>query len=108
MADFFWFSDEQWARIEQLLPRDMHGLPRVDDRRTLSGIVHALKSGGRWGDCPEPVYGPKKTGYNGFRRWAGRAAGSLFRGPYSASAFERSKAANFSVASPVFLWRSAR
>ena len=37
----------------------------------LSGIVHALQSGGRWGDCP-PVYGPKKTLYNRFVRWAER------------------------------------
>ena len=72
MADFFWFSDEQWARIEPLLPNDIRGMPRVDDRRVLSGIVHALKSGGRWGDCPEHVYGPKKTLYNRFRRWAER------------------------------------
>ena len=72
MADFFWFSDEQWARIEPLLPQDTRGMPRVDDRRVLSGIVHALKSGGRWGDCPEHVYGPKKTLYNRFRRWAER------------------------------------
>ncbi len=46
MADFFWFSDEQWARIEPLLPKDRRGMPRVDDRQVLSGIVHALKSGG--------------------------------------------------------------
>jgi len=72
MADFFWFSDAQWARIEPLLPRDTRGMPRVDDRRVLSGIVHALKCGGRWGDCPEQVYGPKKTLYNRFVRWAGR------------------------------------
>lgn len=47
-------------------------MPRVDDRRVLSGIVHALKSGGHWGDCPEHVYGPKKTLYNRCRRWAER------------------------------------
>ena len=67
MTDFFWFSDEQRARIEPLPPQDTRGMPRVDDRRVLSGIVHALKSGGRWGDCPEHVYGPKKTLYNRFR-----------------------------------------
>ena len=47
-------------------------MPRVDDRRVLSGIVHAWKSGDRWGDCLEHVYGPKKTLYNRFRRWAER------------------------------------
>ena len=71
MADFFWFSDVQWARIEPLLPTGTRGMKRVDDRRVLSGIVHALQSGGRWGDCP-PVYGPKKTLYNRFVRWAER------------------------------------
>ena len=52
MSDFFWFSDDQWARIEPLLPQDTRGMLRVDDRRVLSGIVHALKSGGCWSDCP--------------------------------------------------------
>lgn len=45
MSDHFWFSDEQWARIELLLPRDTRGMERVDDRRVLSRIVHALKNG---------------------------------------------------------------
>ena len=72
MADFFWFSDAQWARIEPLLPMDVRGMERVDDRRVLSGIVHALKCGGRWADCPRDVYGPKKTLYNRFVRWSER------------------------------------
>src|SRR3546814_7772275 len=69
MADFFWFSDAQWARIEPLLPANARGKRRVDDRRVLSGIVHALKCGGRWADCPRDIYGPKKTLYNRFVRW---------------------------------------
>ena len=72
MSDLFWFSDAQWERIAPLLPTGLRGKRRVDDRRVLSGIVHALKSGGRWGDCPEHVYGPKKTLYNRFVRWAER------------------------------------
>ena len=71
MADFFWFSDLQWARIDPRLPMDVRGKKRVDDRRVLSGIVHALKCGGRWADCAD-VYGPKKTLYNRFARWAER------------------------------------
>jgi transposase len=71
MADYFWFSDAQWARIELLLPKDVRGKKRVNDRRVLSGIVHALKCGGRWADCAE-VYGPKKTIYNRFVRWSER------------------------------------
>ena len=72
MAEFFWFSDAQWARIEPLLPTDTRGKDRVDDRRVLSGIVHVLQSGGRWSDAPRQVYGPKKTLYNRFVRWADR------------------------------------
>lgn len=51
MSDFFWFSDAQWARIAPLLPQDTRGKERVDDRRVLSGIVHALKCGGRSAAC---------------------------------------------------------
>ena len=36
-----------------------------------SGIVHVLKSGGRWIDAPD-VYGPYKTLYNRFVRWAAK------------------------------------
>jgi transposase len=50
MAGFFCFSDDQWSRIEPLLPVNAKGARRVDDRRVLSGIVHALQCGGRWGD----------------------------------------------------------
>ncbi|KAA2236922.1 IS5 family transposase [Salinarimonas soli] len=51
------------------LPTNMRGKARVDDRRVISGIIHVLKSGGRWVDAPE-VYGPCKTLYNRFVRWA--------------------------------------
>lgn len=44
------------------------GGARVDDRRVISGIVHMLRSGARWRDCPAP-YGPYTTIYNRFNRW---------------------------------------
>ncbi|WP_148359279.1 transposase, partial [Acidocella aminolytica] len=50
--NLFWLSDEQWAKIEPLLPTDVRGKARVDDRKVLSGILHVLKSGCRWCDCP--------------------------------------------------------
>lgn len=68
---YFWLSNEQFARLEALLPTDMRGKPRVDDRRVPSGIIHVLKSAGRWVDAP-PVYGPGKTLYNRFVRWAAK------------------------------------
>ena len=69
--NLFWLSDDQWVRIEPHLPTDVRGVERADDRRVISGIVHVLKSGCRWCDCPE-AYGPPTTIYNRFVRWARR------------------------------------
>jgi len=71
MAEEFWLSDEQWAAIEPLLPKNQPGARRKDDRRILSGIIHVLKVGCRWQDCPAR-YGPPTTIYNRFHRWARR------------------------------------
>ena len=74
-----WLSDEQWERIEPHLPTDVRGVERADDRRVISGILHVLKSGCRWSDCP-PEYGPPTTIYNRFVRWARRGIWeNLFR-----------------------------
>ena len=69
MANEFWLSEGQFARLAPLLPTDTRGKPRVDDRRVISGIVHVLMSGCRWADAPA-VYGPTKTLYNRWVRWA--------------------------------------
>src|SRR5207302_10497937 len=65
----YWLSDSEWAKIEPLMPRGRRGAPRVDDRRVISGIIHMLRSGGRWRDCPA-AYGPYTTIYNRFNRWS--------------------------------------
>lgn len=70
MTDLFWLTDQQFERLRPLLPTDTRGVPRVDDRRVISGIVHVLRSGCRWKDAPRDVYGPHKTLYNRFVRWA--------------------------------------
>jgi len=70
-SNLFWLSDDQWTAIQPLLPTDVRGKERVDDRRVISGIVFVIKSGCRWCDCP-PEYGPAKTIYNRFVRWAER------------------------------------
>lgn len=44
MGRLFWLNDEQWSKIEPLLPH-YGSPPRVDDRRILSGIVHVLRCG---------------------------------------------------------------
>jgi len=78
-SNLFWLNDEQWSSIQPLLPRDVRGKPRVDDRRVISGIVFVIKSGCRWCDCPSE-YGPAKTIYNRFVRWAERGVWErLFR-----------------------------
>ena len=69
MATQYWLSEEQCTRLQPLLPNKVRGVPRVDDRRVISGILHVLQSGCRWRDAPA-VYGPYKTLYNRFVRWA--------------------------------------
>jgi transposase len=67
----FWLSDAAWIEIERHLPKNQAGAHRVDDRRVISGIVHMLKCGGRWRDCPAD-YGPSTTIYNRWNRWSRR------------------------------------
>ena len=67
MSDLFYLSETQMTRIQSYLPLS-HGIPRVDDRRVLSGILHVLQSGIYWKDAPQE-YGPYKTLYNRFIRW---------------------------------------
>lgn len=71
MSDVFLLTEAQMARLAPLLPDDTRGVPRVDDRRVISGIVHVLRSGRRWADAPTS-YGPHKTLYNRFVRWTAK------------------------------------
>ena len=68
-TSLYWLSDAEWSRLEPLMPRRRRGAHRVDDRRVISGIVHMLRSGARWRDCPA-AYGPYTTIYNRFNRWS--------------------------------------
>jgi transposase len=43
MNDLFLRSERQLARISQCFPL-AHGVPRVDDRRVVSGIVHVIRN----------------------------------------------------------------
>lgn len=67
MSDLFLLSPSQMSKIEPFFPK-AHGVPRVDDRRVISGIIYVLKHGLQWKDAPGG-YGPPKTLYNRFRRW---------------------------------------
>ena len=57
---YFWLTAEQFSRLEPLLPTDTRGMPRVDDRRVISGIIQVLKSGGRWADAPDVYVSVRK------------------------------------------------
>ena len=68
MNDLIWLSEAQMRRIEPYFPLS-HGVPRVDDRRVISGIIFVIRNGLRWRDAPK-AYGPHKTIY-----CAGQVAG---------------------------------
>jgi len=68
MSELFMLTDAQLRRIEAWFPLS-HGVPRVDDRRVISGIIFVIKNGLRWRDAPKE-YGPHKTIYNRFVRWS--------------------------------------
>jgi putative transposase len=68
MSDLLMLSEAQMRRIEGHFPLS-HGIPRVDDRRVLSGILFVIRNGLRWRDAPRE-YGPHKTIYNRFIRWS--------------------------------------
>ena len=68
MSDFIWLSEAQIRRIERYFSLS-HGVPRVDDRRVISGIIFVIRNGLRRRDAPAE-YGPHKTIYNRFIRWS--------------------------------------
>ena len=68
MSQLFYLSAEQLERIKPFFPRS-HGIPRVDDRKVISGIIYVIKHGLQWKDAPRE-YGPYKTLYNRFLRWS--------------------------------------
>jgi putative transposase len=64
-------SPAQMRRIRPHFPLS-HGVPHVDDRRVLSGIIFVMKDGLRWRSAPAG-YGLHKTLDNRFGRDAGQA-----------------------------------
>jgi transposase len=68
MGDLILLPEAQMRQIEPYFPLS-HGVPGVDDRRVISGIVFVIRNGLRWRDAP-PGYGPHKTIYNRFVRWS--------------------------------------
>ena len=76
MSNLFWLTDAQFSKIAPHLPTDTRGKARVDDRRVISGIVHVLKSGGRWVDAP-PDYDRRRRSTTAMCAGQRKACGSI-------------------------------
>jgi transposase len=62
-------SDEQWKKIEPLLPKlSSRGRPWKDNRQVLEGILWVLKTGARWRDLP-PEYPSPSTCWRRLQQW---------------------------------------
>jgi transposase len=65
----FDLTDFEWRIIQPLLPNKSRGVPRVDDRRVINGILWRFRTGSPWADVPER-YGPYTTCFCGVFRSA--------------------------------------
>ena len=68
MSQRYYLTRSQVERMRPFFPKS-HGVPRVDDRKVISGIIFVIKNGLRWSDAPKE-YGSYKTLYNRFYRWS--------------------------------------
>lgn len=64
-------TDEQWKRLEPLLPPEntgKKGRPRKDNRMMLNGMLWMNHSGAQWRQLPKR-YGPWQSAYARFAKW---------------------------------------
>lgn len=64
-------TDEQWRRIQPLLPTTPGPKAKLGDRVFLNAVIWRVSTGAPWRDLPER-FGPWKTIFNRFSRWAAR------------------------------------
>jgi transposase len=71
MFDRHDLTDEEWARLEPLLPdrTPCRGGRWMDHRMVINAVLWRTRAGASWRDVP-PVYGNWKTIYNRHYRWA--------------------------------------
>ena len=71
MARRYALRDDQWARVEQLLPgRAGHvGGTAADNRPFVDAVLYRYRAGIPWADLPER-FGNAKSIRQRFRRWA--------------------------------------
>jgi transposase len=67
----FELTDEQYARIEHLLPgkKSDPGRTAADNRLFLRAVLYILRTGSPWRDLP-PHFGPWNSVFQRFNRWA--------------------------------------
>jgi transposase len=63
-------TNDQWARLEPLLPprKPATGRPNSDHRRIINGILWILRTGAPWEDLPAR-YGTRGTVSSRYYRW---------------------------------------
>ena len=71
MVKRYELSDEQWEKIEHILPgkEGDRGRSAKDNRNFIDGVLWILRSGARWSDLPER-YGKYKSVHKRFSRWS--------------------------------------
>lgn len=70
-------TDDQWARIEPLLPQKRTGpVSKLGDRMFIDAVLYRAKTGVPWRDLPER-FGPWKSVYNRFSNWSRRGVWEL-------------------------------
>jgi transposase len=64
-------TDDQWARLEPLIPpATPGGRPRETDMRAaMNAILYLLRTGCPWRYLPRGVFPPRSTVYNIFRKF---------------------------------------
>jgi len=73
MVSRYELTDDQWIKIENLLPgkKEDPGRTAENNRTFVNAVLWILRSGARWSDLPER-YGKYKSVHKRFSRWAQR------------------------------------
>jgi transposase len=72
-------ADYEWAAIRSFLPKKSRSVPRVSDRRVLSGIFWILRSGAPWRDVYWNTHETNATARSLYDKVATRSGFSQYR-----------------------------
>jgi transposase len=64
-----WVTDDDWLVLQPLFDGRAGSPPKISNRTFLEAVVWKVRTGVPWRDLPEE-FGPWKTIYSRFRRWA--------------------------------------